>query len=113
MPATAVASTQMSNVPTNDPAGVTCDTVNGNVAVNTGKTIFRFVNSSTTATATVTFVPAVEYEGDTLNNLIITVPTATTSAGGCSVGELQPDLWGREAVFTASATSVKVTVFEP
>jgi hypothetical protein len=113
MSATAVASSQLSNAALNDPAGATCDAVNGNVAVNTGRTGFRFVNSSTSATVTVTVVPAVEFHDDTLSDLVWTIPTAVTSPGGAWFGEVDPDVYGREMVFTASATSVKVTVFEP
>jgi|SRR6185503_7365892 len=112
MSATQLASVQLGKALTNDPAGVNCDAVNGNVFVNTGKTVLRFANQSTSATATITFTPAVTYEGETITPLVVTVPTSVTSPAAWQ-GEIETDVWGRECIFTASASTVKVTVFEP
>ena len=74
---TPINSNQLSRTPLTDPAGTFCDAVNSNITPNSGATVFRIVNTDTTA-HTVTFDSIPTEDGLALADLVVTIPSSTT-----------------------------------
>jgi hypothetical protein len=107
MAATAIARTQLSHVPTADPAGVAMDATNGNIVPNSGSTMFR-LNNTGGSTYTVTFAPSVVVEDFTITHAAYSV------AAGAVVflGKHDVQNFGANILITAQNVAVKLTAFE-
>jgi len=109
--ATALTVHALSDTPLTDPSDVAPDTVNGNSFANSGQTIVR-VNNTAGSSGTITFHPADATFGPenlAVSGETITVPATTKQW----IGRRDVTTFGRVCTFTASATTMTVSVFEP
>jgi hypothetical protein len=111
MAATALTVRTLGDTPLTDPADVAPDTVNGNSFANSGQTFLR-INNTAGSPGTITFHPAdptLGPENLAVSGEVITVPATTKQW----VGRRDVATFGRVCTFTASASTMTVTVFEP
>jgi hypothetical protein len=113
MPATPVASTQMTggSAPGTvlaDPTPTAIDTTNGNAFTNSGQTMFRVQNTDT-ASHVLTLLTPVTEDGLPLQDDPRTIPATSTKW----IGRLPVAIYGSKLQMTCTSALVEVTAFEP